>query len=132
VLAPLFLVSGAASGGAFLCLFLRADEHRRLAPISMTLCGVEVALLGAYLLNLVFGAEAGKRAGGLLLDGGFGLAFWGLVVLAGLLLPLALEAWELRGRSLPALLGRVPPLLKLTGSIALRFVIVYAGLQSFV
>jgi formate-dependent nitrite reductase membrane component NrfD len=132
VLAPLFLVSGLASAGAFLCLFIPKDEHESLAPFSVLVCAVELLLIVAYAITLATGGEASQRAGGLIFGGEFTLLFWGAVVLIGLLLPVSLEAFELAERRLPALLSKLPPVLKLAGSIGLRMVIVYAGLRSFV
>jgi protein NrfD len=132
VLAPLFLVSGLASAGAFLCLFIPEREHKSLVPFSVLLCGVELVLILAYAINQVTGTEAVQRAGGLIFGGDFTLPFWGLVVFMGLLLPMSAEGFELANRHLPAVLGKVPPVLKLAGSMALRLVIVYAGLRSFV
>ncbi len=131
ILAPLFLVSGLASGGAFLCLFLPKEEHLRVVPFSLLSCGVELLLLLAFVLNLVFGSEAAQRAGAILFNGAFGWAFGGLVILAGLVLPAIFEPLELMHRRIPFILPRVPPVLKLVGGLALRFVIVYAGLLSF-
>lgn len=128
-LAPLFLVSGMASGGAFLCLFLKEDAHRRLAPVSMSLCGVEVALIGAYLVTLAAGSAPAQRAADLLLGGDFTAAFWLVVVVVGLALPLMIEVGEIR-RWLSARIARVAPVLKLTGAAGLRFVILFAGLET--
>lgn len=132
VLAPLFLVSGLASGGAFLCLFLPDEEHLRLVPFSILFCGVELVLLLAYAINLTFGNNPAQRAGSLLFGGTLGLIFWALVVLMGLIVPALVEQLEVMHRRLPLVPMRLPPLLKLTGGLALRFVIVYAGLLSFV
>ncbi len=132
ILAPLFLVSGLASGGAFLCLFLPAEEHQRLAPASLSFCGVELLLLAAFVIFLSSGNAAAQRAGALMFSGTFSWVFWGLIILAGLVLPAALEQLELMHYRLPFGQGRVPPVLKLAGGLALRFVIVYAGLLSFV
>lgn len=131
VLAPLFLVSALASGGAFLCLFLPREEHEPLVPFSIFSCGVEILLLLAYALSLSYGSRAAQRAGSILFNGGYGWVFWGLVLLVGLLAPAGLEVLETTGRSLPFSPRRLPPSLKLVGSLALRFVIVYAGVLSF-
>lgn len=132
LLAPLFLVSGLASGGAFLCLFLPKEEHTRLVPYSILSCGVELLLLLALVINLNSGNGASQRAGSLLFGGAFGWMFWGLVVLIGLLLPAVAEQLEWMHFRVPFLQARIPPALKLIGSLVLRFVIVFAGLLSFV
>lgn len=132
VLAPLFLVSGLASGGAFLCLFITRDAHMKLVPVSLALCGAEGLLILAYLVSLGFGTLASQTAGDVLLTGGFGFAFWILVVILGLLVPVIVEAADWREMKVPHLIERAAPLLKLTGSAALRFVVVFAGLQTFI
>lgn len=128
----LFLVSGLASGGALLCLVLPHAIHIRLAPISAGLCVVELLLVLAYTINLAYGPEAAYRAWILLRTGSYGWVFWGGVVLLGLLLPLALEGLELRGMTLGSMFTRLPSVLKLIGSAALRSVIVFAGLASMI
>lgn len=132
VLAPLFLVSGLASGGAFLCLFLPEEQHLRLVPFSMLACGVELLLLLAYIISLVFGSNSAQQAGEILMGGTFGLILWGVVVFLGLIAPVTIEAFETIKHRIPRGLDRLPPVLKLSGSVALRFVVVYAGLQSFI
>lgn len=132
ILAPLFLVSGLASGGAFLALFIPRQEEERLTSFFLLLGGVELLMLLAYLLSLLFGGLAAQRAGQLLTGDLFGGLFWGLVIGVGLLLPVLAEALAVTGHHLPRLASRLPALLTLTGGAALRFVIVFAGLQSFV
>ena len=129
-LAPLFLVSGLAAGSAFTCLFLPDHEHKQLAPLSLLLCGMELVLILAYAISLSFGLAGAQQAAGLLFGGRYGLLFWGVVVLVGLLVPATLEALTVRGRSAPQMLSRLPALLKLAGGVTLRFVIVAAGLLS--
>jgi formate-dependent nitrite reductase membrane component NrfD len=131
VIAPLFLISGLASGGAFLCLFIPHDEHELLVPFSVLTCGVELIFLLAYAINMIYGAQGDQRAGGVLFNGIFAALFWGVVVLLGLIVPATIESFDALKRPLAFVPARVPPLLKLTGGVALRFVIVYAGLLSF-
>ncbi len=132
ILAPLFLISGLASGGAFLCLFLPEREHKQLVPLSILFCGIELLFLLAFAISLTFGSGAVQQAGVILLSGAFGWIFWGLVVVIGLLVPAAVEQLELMHVHLPFVPDRFPPILKLVGSLSLRFVIVYAGLLSFI
>jgi formate-dependent nitrite reductase membrane component NrfD len=132
ILPFLFLASGLASGCAFLCLFIPHSQVRRLVPISLAIGGVELALILSYVLTLTTGAGAMQRAAALLLSGGpFAVAFWVVVVLVGLLLPVALESAELAWKRTPRFAARMAPILTLIGGITLRFVVVYAGLQSF-
>jgi formate-dependent nitrite reductase membrane component NrfD len=130
VLPVLFLVSGIAVGGAFLCLFLEEEPHLRLVPVVIALCATELAAIGGLVWWLSAGSEATADAAGLLTGGGYALALWGGVVVFGLLIPVSIEVAEWMRRSVPAVLSRIAPYLKLGGGVVLRFVIVYAGLQS--
>ncbi len=130
VLAPLFLVSGVAAAGAFVCLFLSPVAHRRLTPTAMGLCAAELALIAAFLISLAIGTPATREAVATLVSWPYGTIFWVVVVVAGLLLPLTIEAFEMRRIRMPELLSRAAPWLKLTGSAGLRFVIVLAGLHT--
>jgi formate-dependent nitrite reductase membrane component NrfD len=131
-LAPLFLVSGLASGGAFLCLFLPRDEHERLAPVSVAACAVELAILLAFALTLATGTAAAQRAIGILTGGTLGVVFLGIAIGLGLLIPVVVESFEVLHRRLAFVPARLPPVLKLGGGVALRLAIVYAGMLSFV
>ena len=128
----LFLASGLASGFAFLALFMAHDFAKRLLPLSIGLAIVELCLILSYLLNLMTGAEAAQRAGNLLLNGTYALGLWGLVILIGLLIPTIIEGLEISQRRLPKPVVQIVPVLTLVGGIALRFVIVYAGLHSYI
>ena len=130
LLAPLFLVSGVAAAGAFACLFLSPDAHRRMTPLAMSLCAIELVVIGGFIATLLAGTPATQRSFEMLAGWPFGAIFWGVVVVAGLLVPFTIEAIELRRGSVPGPLGRSAPVLKLLGSAGLRFVIVLAGLQT--
>lgn len=132
VLPFLFLASGMASGLAFLGLFLKGEQIKRLASTALVIGGIELFLILSYILTLFTGTEAARRAASLLFEGSYAVGFWGLVVAIGLLLPILIETMESRLRHVPALMVRTAPVLSLVGGVALRFVIVYAGLQSFI
>jgi formate-dependent nitrite reductase membrane component NrfD len=72
------------------------------------------------------------QAGSLLLNGAFGWIYWGLAILLGLLVPIAIEQLELMHGHFPIIQKRLPATLKLIGRLALRFVIVYAGLLTVI
>jgi formate-dependent nitrite reductase membrane component NrfD len=132
MLAPLFLTSGLAGGAALTCLFLEKEEHARLVPFSIVVCAVELVLIGAYFVTIAFGSATAREAAPLLFGGTFGLLFWGVVVLLGLVAPATAETIEAARHRVIFLSPRVPPVLKLAGGLTLRFVIVYAGLRGFV
>lgn len=132
VLPFLFLASGMASGLAFLTLFINAEKIKKLAPVALAVGGIEIALVLSYLLTLLTGTEGAQRAATLLFEGSYAVNFWVLVVGVGLLVPLLIEAVETRLRHVPVAIGRLAPLLVLVGGVALRFVIVYAGMESYI
>jgi len=125
VLGPLFLVSGFSTAAAFLMLFpIGHADHARLRRWDVGAIGVELALIALYLLGLATGGESARQAAQLFLGGGYTAAFWALVVILGLLVPLALEAVEATRRLRPTL---VTPALILAGGFALRWILVSAG-----
>jgi formate-dependent nitrite reductase membrane component NrfD len=132
ILAPLFLVSGLAGAGAFLCLFITPEEHHKLVMPSVLFCTIELIFLISFAINLGSGTDSVERAGDLLLKGGFGWVFWGVVVILGLIVPAVVETFDLAKNPIKSIPGSIPPVLKLVGGLALRIVIVYAGLLSFI
>jgi protein NrfD len=128
LLGPLFLVSGLSTGAAFLMLFNLAPVERAwFGRLDRGFIGGEMALLALWMVGLAVGGEAGRQALGLILGGPWTTAFWTLVVVVGLLAPLAAEAVEHRLGLAP---GRAPALLVLAGGLSLRWVMVYAGQES--
>lgn len=129
LLAPLFLVSGISTGAALLLLLARPDveEHRALVRWDMVAIGVELALLLLLLLGHVTGGAATRAAADLLVGGAWTPWFWSLVVVGGLLTPLALEALEERQRLAMTVMS---PLLVLAGGLALRAILVAAGQET--
>jgi len=128
-LAPLFLVSGLASAGAFLCLVSINETHVRLAPFSMAMCGVEAALLTVYLGALSVAGTAYSDAAGTLLAGSYSWIFWGVVIAIGLAIPLGIEIGE-RRQAIGSKVAKSAPIMKLGGALGLRAVILFAGLAS--
>lgn len=128
VLGPLFLVSGLSTGAAVLLLFpLERGEHARLARWDVAAMGTELALLGLLIVGLARGGAAQRHAVEVFLGGEWTASFWALVVVAGLLTPLALAAVEARQHR-PA--TRLAPLLVLVGGFSLRAILVAAGQTS--
>lgn len=125
LLGPLFLASGASSGMALLLLFRLPDSERHaLARWDLCAIGAELALIALFLLGLASGGESSAGALALILGGRYTAVFWSLVIVAGLLVPFALDALSHRvRRPIPA----VAPVLVLVGGFALRWILVSAG-----
>jgi formate-dependent nitrite reductase membrane component NrfD len=125
LLGPLFLVSGLSTGAAFLMLFgVTAEERHLLARWDGLAVAIEIVVLALFLVGLAASGASGKQAAALLLGGPYTAAFWSLVVIAGLAVPLLVEALEARLR-LPFTV--VAPALVLAGGLALRWILVAAG-----
>lgn len=125
LLGPLFLTSGVSTGAAFLVLAASdPDERHLLARWDLWALLAEVLLLTLFLIGLLTGGSATSHAADLLLGGRFTAPFWTVVVLAGLLVPLLLEALAERTRRAAPL---VAPALVLVGGFGLRWILVAAG-----
>jgi formate-dependent nitrite reductase membrane component NrfD len=85
---------------------------------------VELILIGLLLANLLTSSESHAAAAALIVSGPYALPFWGVIVAAGVLLPIVLQALELTHR-IPHTV--VPALLVLVGGYTLRWVMVNAG-----
>lgn len=128
VLGPLFLASGISTGAAFLLFFrLEGHEHEALVRIDMAAIWTELAFIALLLIGFATGGEADRHAFYHLAGGPWTSAFWSLVIIGGLLVPLALEIAG-RRRKLP--LAVMAPVLILLGGLCLRFVLMSAGLAS--
>lgn len=124
LLGPLFLVSGLSTGAALVMLFpLTHDEHETLRRWDVVAIGVELAVLAMFFVHLATAGERSRAAAALFFGGAWTAAFWSLVVVAGLAVPLAFELLE-RRVARPSI---VAPLLLLAGGFALRWIFVAAG-----
>jgi formate-dependent nitrite reductase membrane component NrfD len=128
VLGPLFLASGISTGAAFL-LLLRLDgaERKFLVRWDVIAIGAELVLIVLVLLGWATSGEAGRFAARSFLGGPYTAVFWSLVVVMGLLVPLAMEFLESR-RHLPVI--ALVPVLILAGGLALRWILLEAGQAS--
>ena len=82
----------------------------------------------------MYGSQFNQRAAELLFSGEYAWLFWGGVVLLGIIVPLVIEGIQMAGRHVTAARWSavVIPLLVLAGGLVLRFVVLYAGLESYV
>jgi len=125
VLGPLFLLSGLSTGAALMMLFpMNKREHSLLRRWDLVLIGGELALLLLFILGLAFGHPRARAAAQLLLGGHLTALFWSLVVIAGLLVPLAVEIMENRRHLRPTIFA---PALLLVGGLSLRWILLVAG-----
>jgi protein NrfD len=128
ILGPLFLVSGLSTAAALVVVLARETAERRLfTRIDVGLILAELGIVALLLIGLATGARMQQEALATLLGGSDTLAFWLWFVSLGLVLPLALEGWELRGGHVRwALLA---PVLVLAGGFILRQVALDVGLE---
>jgi formate-dependent nitrite reductase membrane component NrfD len=121
----LFLASGISAGAALLTFFkVNHDLTRTFIKWDIAALIAELGFLGLFLLDNITGTVLHKAAAGLFLTGSYSGAFFGLVVLAGIVVPLGMEWADLTGRANAPV---ITPMLVLIGSLALRFIIVSAG-----
>ena len=125
ILGMLFLTSGLSTGAAMIMWMSKDHAERKIiSKIDLMLIGIELFLIIHLMMGLLAGPEVQVNAAKLFLGGPFTIAFWALVVFAGMVLPAILEVLELRGRKIPVFL---PSLLILAGGLLFRFIMVEAG-----
>jgi formate-dependent nitrite reductase membrane component NrfD len=125
LLGPLFLVSGLSTAGALALIGARLDcEKHFFTRTDITLIGIELTLIALLIINLATGAAQQQEAVHLILGGDYTVPFWLWFVLPGLLVPVVLEAFELRGICNFSLAAS---LLVLYGGFMLRYLTVELG-----
>jgi formate-dependent nitrite reductase membrane component NrfD len=128
LLGPLFLISGLSTATALLALLEPTEQGKHwLGSLDLKLIGAEGAVLVLMMIGLFTGGAVQRSAAGLLFGGAYTAVFWALVVVIGLLVPVALEVAHRRGR---AQATAYVPILVLVGGFALRAVILLAGQAS--
>jgi len=156
ILGPLFLVSGLSAAAAMVHLvsslvpghpaprsFLGGALAMLVQPLGATppepktavslvradvaFLVIELVLIGLLFIGLASSSASHVAAIDLLTSGKYATIFWWGVIVAGILVPLALQALEL-GHKIPHTV--VPALLVLAGGFALRWVMVGAGQAS--
>jgi len=125
ILGPLFLASGLSTGAALMLLFgLNREERHLLGRADTVFILLELVLLGLFLISLLNGNAVRQESAALLFGGEYTAAFWSLVVIAGLLVPLFAEFWEILGGKSSRWMA---PVLVLFGGLSLRWILVFAG-----
>ncbi len=153
ILAPLFLLSGLSAGAAVLHLATKVLPGRpapstmiggglaalwqplggeppeessadELLRADVVFLAIELVLIGLLLVNLMTSTPSHAAAASLLTSGMYAPAFWGVIIVLGIVVPLAMQALALGHRIAHS---TVPALLVLIGGFTLRWVMVQAG-----
>jgi formate-dependent nitrite reductase membrane component NrfD len=141
LVAQMFLFSALSSGCALLILALSINRKaldmrqlRFLYSLDIVFISLEFFIVLPYLIHGELSVLAVQEALKLILGGPYTFAFWVVFMGMGLVLPLAIELWEMvptvmRQKEMhhnrPLAAGAA--LLILVGGYALRFIFVYAG-----
>jgi len=129
LLGPLFLISGLSTGAALTALITREHTEKRLfTRVDAGLIVVELALVALLIVNMKTGTRLQLEAVQHVLGGDYTVAFWGAFVALGLLVPLALDYFEVKGASRRLVL--VAPVLVLLGGYMLRLIAVDLGQET--
>jgi len=158
ILGPLFLFSGLSAGAALIHLATAALPGRpapqglvggafaamwqpmgreapprstadQLTRADLAFLAIELVLIALLLANLYTSTASHAAAASLIASGPYAVAFWGVVVLLGIVVPLALQGLEL-GHRIPHTV--LPALFVLVGGFTLRWVMVRAGQLSHI
>ena len=125
ILGPLFLTSGLVTGAACIALVSKKGSERKVfEKIYLGLIVIEIFMIVHMLMGMSAGTAVQTAALQPILDGKFTVAFFGFVMLMGLLVPAILEGLKLLGAKIPIF---IPTLMVLLGGLAFRMVIVQAG-----
>ena len=142
MLPMLFLVSALSTGAGAVLLVLglrrwiapaAKEEAAQIAESEHWLSRVDIPLIVVELLVLFFllfimnGSQSvAAESARYLVVGGYAIAFWVGLVIVGLLAPVALEVWVLRGGK-GLSVGALAGLCLLIGGIVLRYAVLSAG-----
>jgi protein NrfD len=125
VLGPLFLVSGLSTAAAFMLLFRPGHAvQEKLVKWDMALIAAELFFIGLFIMTLLTGGKVSQMAAGDILGGSWTGVFWSLVVIVGLVVPLAMEAAERRYHLRATVMTSI---LILIGGLSLRWILLAAG-----
>ncbi len=125
ILGILFLTSGVSTGAAYIMWISNdAKEKKLFSTIDLGLVSLELLLIFLMFLGMAWGPDIMQQTADMFLGGEFTAIFWGLFVFVGLILPLTLEAMELKGYHIPV---AVPAFLILAGGLIFRIIMVTAG-----
>lgn len=121
----LFLVSGLSTAAAFVHLFAKNKyESELLAKADNGFLTLELFVLFMFLIGLLSSTKPHIEAAKLLINGPFAPAFWVIVVLMGIIIPLFIQLLAVNHKIKHT---PVAPIFVIFGGIVLRFIIVEAG-----
>jgi polysulfide reductase chain C len=142
MLPMLFLVSALSTGmgAVLLVLGLRRliapvakeeaeqvmESEHLLSRVDLPLIVVELLVLFFLLFIMIGGQSVAAESARYLVTGGFAVAFWFGLVVVGLIVPVVLEAWSLKGGKVLNV-GALAGLCLLIGGIILRYAVLSAG-----
>lgn len=130
---PLFVASALSSGIALMvCAVVLTGSGgefkatlQRMQKIDAAVIVCEILLLGLFVLAAFLGSETARMSAERLLAGDLAALFWGIVVVLGLVVPLACEALNRRMGARAAVFSGI---LVLAGGFFLRWCIAQAGM----
>lgn len=128
VLGLLFLVSGLSTAAALIAVSAKEKlERESFARLDAGIITIELLFIGLLIIGLSTGGRVQLESLAMIMTGDYALAFWGLFVTLGLVIPLIVELWHMRG-------GRVffavAPVLVLFGGYMLRHLTLELGQAS--
>lgn len=136
IIPVLFTISALSTGicGTILVagigLKANSEELGKLAALDIVAIGAELLVIFILIASWYTNPQGAAAAGAVL--GSYGMMFWGLVIILGLLLPLGILIYEVKAHGkAPQILPYVSATLALIGGFFLRYVIVYAGQTIF-
>jgi formate-dependent nitrite reductase membrane component NrfD len=100
------------------------ETAHELVRADVVFIAIELALIALLLVNLATSTPSQASAAAMITAGRYAPAFWGVVVVLGLVVPLAMQLLALGHRIAHSI---VPALLVLVGGFTLRWVLVHAG-----
>lgn len=126
ILGPLFLVSGLSTAAAFTLLATKNEMEKQLfVRLDIGLILVEILLIALFVINLSTGSGAHLEAASMILGGQYTAMFWGWFFTLGLIIPLLLELFEVKGMKM--MIVTLGPVLVLVGGYMLRHVMLDVG-----
>jgi formate-dependent nitrite reductase membrane component NrfD len=148
LLAELFLFSALSTGVATLLLIcslnpmgsptnIKGHEHKFLLSFDIILISIEIFIIIPIILHSQLSTLSIRESISVILGGPYTVLFWVGTVLCGLLIPLAIELFEMYPAfvkkvhgSWNPVLGVLSSVMIITGGFLLRYVVTYGGQMS--